>query len=291
MKSPSWLFFLAISGCSLPAPQPPSAEFLVADAGSTYWVRSGPRGISARTSPLILTSANNRFYEVYVGEVTRSYEDAIFSREPIYSRDVVSGAQKLLWEDSKVSAWEKAYLTGNPDARLLDPEEDGGDDVRVAASAESDILAVVGPYVLYDRRVTLERNDYQQSDSSTGAIDIRSGSIVALDVMVKDTSILGVGGVREGDRVRWRHAGYDVIARWNEERGESEMLLRDLRGHEWMLGYVGSRLPRIFWLDEPRVDGRVRRALANAFDEARADDVETQLVMDTGLNRLASINQ
>ncbi|HEY0242455.1 MAG TPA: hypothetical protein VGC52_07305 [Gemmatimonadaceae bacterium] len=291
MKSPSWLFFLSIAGCSLPAPQPPSAEFLVADAGSTYWVRSGPRGISARTSPLILTSANNRFYEVYVGEVTRSYEDAIFSREPIYSRDVVSGAQKLLWEDSKVSAWEKAYLTTNPEARLLDPEEDGSDDVRVAASAESDILAVVGPYVLYDRRVTLERNDYQQSDSSTGAIDIRSGSIVALDALVKDTSIIGAGGVREGDRVRWRHAGYDVIARWNQERQESEMVLRDLRGHEWMLGYVGSRLPRIFWLDEPRVDGRVRRALANAFDEARAEDVETQLVMDTGLNRLASFNQ
>ena len=291
MKYPRWLFLLPLFGCSLPAPQPPSAEFLVADAGSTYWVRSGPRGISARTSPLILTSADNRFYEVYVGEVTRSYEDAIFSREPIYSRDVLSGAQKLLWEDSKVSAWEKAYLTGNPEARLLDPEEDGSDEVRVAASAESDILAVVGPYVLYDRRVTLERSDYQQSDSSTGAIDIRSGSSVAIDALVKDTALLGAGGMREGDRVRWRHGGYDVIARWNEERQESEMVLRDLRGHEWMLGYVGSRLPRIFWLDEPRVDGRLRRALANAFDEARADDIETQLVMDVGFKRLASFNQ
>jgi hypothetical protein len=291
MKSPRWLFLIPVLGCSLPSPQPPAAEFLVADAGSTYWVRSGPRGISARTSPLILTSANNRFYEVYVGEVTRSYEDAIFSREPIYSRDVLSGTQKLLWEDSKVSAWEKAYLTGNPEARLLDPEEDGSDEVRVAASAESDILAVVGPYVLYDRRVTLERSDYQQSDSSTGAIDIRSGRTVSLDALVKDSSILAPGGVREGDGVRWRHSGYDVIARWNEERRESEMVLRDLRGHEWMLGYVGSRLPRIFWLDEPRVDGRLRRALANAFDEAQADDVETQLVMETGMHRVASFNQ
>jgi hypothetical protein len=290
MKFLRWLLVLPILGCSLPSPQPPSAEFLVADAGSTYWVRSGPRGISARTSPLILTSANNRFYEVYVGEVTRSYEDAIFSREPIYSRDVLSGAQKVLWEDSKVSAWEKAYLTGNPDARLLDPEEDG-EEVRVAASAESDILAVVGPYVLYDRRVTLERNEYQQSDSSTGAIDIRSGSSVALEALVKDTSVLGAGGVREGDRVRWRHSGYDVIARWNQERSESEMVLRDFRGHEWMLGYVGSRLPRIFWLDEPRVDRRLRTALANAFDQARADDLETQLVMDTGHGRLAAFNQ
>ena len=30
-----------------------------------------------------------------------------------------------------------------------------------------------------------------------------------LDALVKDSSILGDGGVREGDRVRWRHAGYD----------------------------------------------------------------------------------
>ena len=291
MKSPRWLFLIPLIGCSLPEPAPPSAEFLVADAGSTYWVRSGPRGISARTSPLILTSADNRFYEVYVGEVVRSYEDAVFTREPIYSRDVLSGTRKTLWEDSKVSAWEKAYLTSNPEARLLDPEEDGSDEVKVAASAESDILAVAGPYVLYDRRITLERNDYQQSDSSTGAIDIRSGATVALAAVVKDTSILGAGGIRERGGVRWRHAGYDVIARWDEERGESEMLLRDRRGREWVLGHVGSRLPRIFWLDDARVDGRLKRALANAFDEAQADDVETQLAMHAGAERFVSINQ
>lgn len=287
MKYPCWLFLLPVFGCSVPAPTPPSAEFLVADAASTYWVQSGPRGISARTSPLILTSANSRFYEVYVGEVTRSYDDALFTREPIYSRDLLSGREKLLWEDSRVAEWEAAYLKRNPNARLLDPE-DAGADVNTAATAESDILAVAGPYVFYDRRVTLERESLQQSDSSRQAIDMRTGTSVALSTLARDTSILGTGAVRENDTVRWRHSGYEVIAKWDGEREESQVVIRDLRGHEWPVGYVSARLPRIFWLDQPRVDTRVRTALAEAFEDARADDEDTQMVLNSGVRRLAS---
>ena len=278
MRYPAWLAIIPLIGCSLPAPSPPVAEFLVADASTTYWVRSGPRGISARTSPLILTNAGNRFYEVYIDDVTRSYDDAFFAREPIFSRDLLTGKRKLLYEETRVSAWEKEYLAGNPDARLLDPDEEGTDDVIVAASGETDILAVAGPYILYNRRATLERENFQQSDSSRGAIDIRSGESVAFNAVVRDTAILGAGGVREGNQVRWRHAGYDVIARWDPERKETEVILRDLRKHEWPLGLVNTRLPRLFWLDTPRVDGKLRTALSSAFEDARADDVETQLV-------------
>jgi hypothetical protein len=291
MKSPRWLLLLPLMGCSLPAPSPPSAEFILADAGSTYWVRSGPRGINARTSPLILTSADNRFYEVYVDEETRSYDDAIFTREPIYSRDLLTGRKKLLWQEPRVTAWEKSYLTANPEARLLDPDEDGSDDVSVAASGESDILAVIGPYVLYDRHLTLEKENFEQSDSSRAAIDLRSGQTVPLEAVVRDTSVLGAGAIREADKVRWHHSGYDVIARWDDERNESQVILRDLRGHEWPLGYVGSRLPRIFWLDEPRVDPGLRRALLTAFDDARSDDYETQLVSNPRPLRVVASNQ
>lgn len=290
MKYPCWLIVLPLAGCSLPSPTPPAAEFLLADAGSTYWVRSGPRGIDARTSPLILTRANNRFYEVYAGEVTRSYEDALFSREPIYSRDLLSGRETLLWEEPKVADWEKAYLRRNPDAHLLDPEDDG-DAVSTAASAETDILAVVGPYILYERRLTLEREEFEQSDSSREAIDIRSGAPVALGALVRDSSMLGAGAMRERDRIRWHHSGYDVIARWNDDRAENEIVLRDRSGREWPLGYVTARLPRIFWLDDPRVDTRVRTALAEAFDDARADDVGTQLVSNSQVRRLAAVIQ
>lgn len=270
------LTLIPLIGCSLPSPKPPAAEFLVADGSSTYWVTSGPNGVSSRTSPLILTTADNRFYEVYVDEVTRSYEDAIFTREPIYSRDLLTGRKKVLFEDNKVTAWEKMYLTGNPQARLLDPDEDGSDDVSVAATGESDILGVAGPYVLYNRRITLEKSNFEQSDSSRGAVDVRSGETVPITALVRDTSILGAGGVREGNIVRWRHAGYDVIARFDADRAETLVALRDLRGHEWPLGYVDSRLPRIFWLDEPRVDPRVRTALTHAFENATESDADEQ---------------
>ena len=248
----------------------------MADGSSTYWVRSSPKGVSTRTSPMILTTADSRFYEVYVEEVTRSYEDAIFTREPIYSRDLLTGRKKILFEDTKVTAWEKMYLTGNPEARLLDPDEDGSDDVSVAATGESDILGVAGPYVLYNRRITLEKSNFEQADSSRGAIDIRSGETVPINALVRDTSVLGAGGVREGNLVRWRHGGYDVVARYDTERAETVVSLRDLRGHEWPVGYVDSRLPRIFWLDEPRVDAKVRTALTHAFENATETDADEQ---------------
>ena len=276
MRYPRVLFVIPLLGCSLPAPKPPAAEFLVADGSSTYWVRSGPGGISSRTSPLILTSADNRLYEVFVDEVTRSYEDAIFTREPIYSRDLLTGRKKILFEDAKVSAWEKMYLSGNPEARLLDPDEDGSADVTVSATGESDILGVAGPYVLFNQRITLEKSNFQHSDSSRGAIDIRSGEAVPITSLVRDTAALGAGGVREGNAVTWRHAGYDVVARNDTARAETVVVLRDRRGHEWPLGYVDSRLPRIFWLDQPRADTRLRTALNQAFEDAREHGADEQ---------------
>ena len=282
MRTSRLFLLIPLIGCSLPAPDPPSAEFLVADASTTYWVKAGPRGISARTSPLILTHADNRFYEVYVGEVTRSYEDAIFIREPIYRRDLLSGSSELLFEDTRISAWERSYLQGNPDARLLDPEEDSFEDVSIAATGESEILAVAGPYLLFERWATLEREDFQEADSARSAIDIRSGQSISLSALMRDPAVLGVGAEKDAKGLRWRHSGYDVLARWDEDRSETAIILRSARGREWPLGYVDSRLPRIFWLDEPKVDKRLRAALVTAFEEARADDVETHLVDDAG---------
>jgi len=278
MRNFSLLALLPLMGCSFPAPVPPTAEFLVADASATYWVKSGPGGITARTSPLILTSADNRFYEVYVGEEIRSYEDAIFTREPIYRRDLLSGDSKLLFEDSRITAWEKSYLEGNPDARLLDDEEDGDEDVVVSAMGEAEILAVAGPYVLFDRWVTLEREDFQEADSARTAVDIRSGEPIPLATVARDSAAFGDGFAREKTGVRWRHGDYDVLARWDDARHETTMVLRDPRGREWGLGYVGTRVPRVFWLDDPGFDKKLRNALAAAFEDARSDDANTYLV-------------
>ena len=282
MRSSLLVVLIPLMGCSLPAPEPPAAEFLVADGSTTYWVKSSRHGISARTSPLILTHADNKFYELYVGEVTRSYEVAIFIREPIYRRDLLSGDSKVLFEDARISAWEKSYLQRNPDARLLEPEEDSFEDVALAATGESEILAVAGPYVLFEQWATLERDDFQQADSARSAIDIRSGRSIPISALVRDTAVLGAGAETHGKDLRWRHAGYDVIARWDDDRSETAIILRNRGGREWPLGYVDTRLPRIFWLDEPKVDKTLRDALVTAFEDARADDVDTYLVNREG---------
>jgi hypothetical protein len=43
-------------------------------------------------------------------------------------------------------------------------------------------------------------------------------------------------------------------------------------------------VPRIFWLDEPRLDARVRTAIAQAFDGAISDEETSQLVSRDLLN-------
>ncbi len=125
---------------------------------------------------------------------------------------------------------------------------------------------------------TVEREDFQKSDSSGGAVDIRSGATVPLVTMARDTALLGAGGVREGGNVTWQHAGYEVVARHDAARAETQVFLKDGRGREWALGFVDSRLPRVFWLDEPAVDAELLTALHDAFDEASFEPEETQLV-------------
>ena len=277
MRNRSWLLVLTLAGCSLPDPHPPAAEFLVADGGSTFWVTSGPAGIHARVSPLILTRAGNRYYQVYVAERIRTYQDAMFSAESIYRRDIISGDSTLLWEDPKIDAWETVYLARHPSARPLDPDDDNQDDVSLSATGESDILGIVGPYVLYAHRSMIQNAEMERADTARGILDVRLGKTVPIAVLERDTASISDGGIRENGTTRWHHAGYDVIARFDADRAQSEMTLRDSRRHTWKLGYVNSRVPRIYWLDEPRVDARVRTALGEAFEDALSDDELSQL--------------
>ncbi|MEJ7760282.1 MAG: hypothetical protein WKF55_11915 [Gemmatimonadaceae bacterium] len=271
------LLLIPLFGCSFPSAKPPEAEFLVADGSSTYWVRSGPRGITARMSPLILTSANDRFYEVYVGESARSYDNAVFTTEPVFRRDVVTGDSTLLLADPGVSNWEKRYLSMFPGAALLDSDELNDDDVDFAASSEIDILGVVGPYILYDRRTTVERGDDVKTDALRGALDVRSGDAVPLAAVGRDSTVANGGGIRDANGVTWRHAGYEVVARLDTARAETEVVLRNLSGREWILGYVDSGLPRVFWLDEHRAGSKLRIALTAAFDGALIEGGDTQI--------------
>ncbi len=84
-------------------------------------------------------------------------------------------------------------------------------------------------------------------------------------------STLPVSSV-DGGRDVWRHAGYEVVVRYDSVNGAGELSLRDSTSREWSLGRVPSPATRILWLDRPPLDSVGRRALDRAFDESSLYD-------------------
>src|SRR5438270_6173073 len=269
MRSSAIIILSLAAGCALPPAVPPTAEFLVSAGDQTYWVRSDNSGLHIRGSPLILARTGGRYYEVFVGEVDRSFPKALLSGERVFRRDLSTGDSVMLYDDTAVVRLAEDYHRTHPSAQLLGPDDDPDDEVDITAVGETDILNVLGPYVALEHRLSIERrDDHDQDDTTRAVIDLRSGKPVELDRMLRDPSVQEAAG--EGGLVnrRWRHDGYDVISRYDSVRKMNALALRDRRGREWKLGLVATSFVQIFWLDKPRVDAQTRHALARAFNDA-----------------------
>src|SRR5258708_10061490 len=77
-------------GCKEREPEAPRAEFIVAAGDSTYWIRSDASGIKLRGSPMVLARLDGRFRELYVLGDDRSFHDAVFVRQTLSQRHLVS---------------------------------------------------------------------------------------------------------------------------------------------------------------------------------------------------------
>ena len=264
------LFLAAVTvGCALPPPPPPQAEFLVSAGDQTYWVRSDNSGLRVRGSPLILARTGGRYYELFVGEVDRSFPKALLSGERIFRRDLSTGDSTLIYEDTAIVHLAELYQRQHTAAPALGPDDDPEDNVDITAVGETDILNVLGPYVALEHRLSIDRNDdHDQDDTTRTVIDLRNGKTVAFEHMLRDSTVQEAAG--EGGLVnrRWRHDGYDVVSRYDSVHKANALILRDRRGREWRLGLVESSFVQVFWLDKPRIDSRTRRALAHAFNDA-----------------------
>ena len=261
---------LVLAGaCALPPPPAPEAEFLVSAGDQTYWVRSDHSGLRVRGSPLILARTGGRYYEVYVGELDRSFPRALFSGERVFRRELATGDSAVIFDDTAIVQMAADYRRRHPSAPILGPDDDPDDEIEVSAVGETDILNVLGPYVAIEHRLSVEHADeHGQDDTTRVVIDLRNGKPVALDGMLRDSTVKEAAG--EGGLAirRWRHDGYDVIARYDSAHNANALAMRDRRGREWKLGLVSSAFVQIFWLDKPRVDARTRHALARAFNDA-----------------------
>ena len=269
MRYTTALTLVLAGACALPPPTPPTAEFLVAAGDQTYWVRSDNSGLRIRGSPLILARTAGRYYEVYVVEIDRSYPKALFSGERVFRRELATGDSAMIYDDTTIVRMAAEYRQRHPQAPVLGPDDDPEDDIDVSAVGETDIHNVLGPYVALEHRLSIERADDHGSDDTTRAvIDLRNGKPVALDRMLRDSTVQEAAGEGGLANRRWRHDGFDVISRYDSAHKANALAMRDRRGREWKLGLVASSYVQIFWLDKPKVDARTRHALARAFNDA-----------------------
>lgn len=267
-----------VAGCSLPAPVPPAAEFLVSASDATYWVQSNSRGFRIRRSPLILARTAGKYYEIYTEEVDRSYADAIFTGERVYKRDLATGDSAVIFEDTAVVHRSALFHREHPEVPAIDPADDPPDDVSYEVEGETDILNVLGPYVAIEHRLSIDHDSFSSDDTSQAVIDLRSAQTADVKRISRDPAAREATGLPSVTGRRWNNVDYDVITRADTSRQAQAVVVRDRRGREWRLGLLKSSFLQIFWLDNPKVDAETRRTLMRAFDEATSYGEPIQLV-------------
>jgi hypothetical protein len=110
--------------CGRSPSRPPAAEFLVTTADSTFWIRADSTGIRLRAAPLRLAEVDGRFVELYVADDDRSFQDAVFITQRIYSRDLITGDSTVVWRESRVLGAAVSWGQLHPDAVPLGPDDE-----------------------------------------------------------------------------------------------------------------------------------------------------------------------
>ena len=159
----------------------PRADFLVAAGDSTYWVENSGPGLKLRGSPMILARVDGRFVELYVVDEDRSFENAVFVGQRLFQRDLITGDSVEIFRDTVVPRLADAYERRNPEARLLEPDEDPVDEPAVSASAEVSVLGVHGPFLSIEYHVdTAGTGDDAWHMTRHMVIDLRTAQRVSL---------------------------------------------------------------------------------------------------------------
>ena len=256
----------------------------MATPDSTFWVRSGDGGIRVRAVPMTLARYAGKFHEVYVADLDRSFEDAVFTGERVYVRDLARGDSALVYDDTLVSRLADRYARIHPDARPLAPDDDTPTDPAISATGETDLLGVRGPYVLLEHRSSFEHGNAEQDDTVETAVDLRTGAAASLAMLRRDPAVTRDTSVVRAVPTTWTRQGYTLLARGDSSEGTVSLTLRDGAKRSWPL-FSTPPHPRIYWLDNPPVDPATRRALARAFNDAAAYDESVKYVRATPRDR------
>jgi acyl-CoA hydrolase len=180
---------LAVAACRAERNAPPGAELLVAAGDSTYWIRTGPRGLRSRGSPIQLARLGGRFYEIYVVDDDRSYSDAEIVAQQVWRRDLITNDSALVFRDTTILGLERWYARAHPDDRRLDPDEALGDMPHVSATSRFDVLDQYGPFMSYDYSADLiVTGGAEWHFSRRGVLDRRDGGDASLATLFGDST-------------------------------------------------------------------------------------------------------
>ncbi|MEP6778616.1 MAG: hypothetical protein ABJC26_01910 [Gemmatimonadaceae bacterium] len=212
----------ATVGCEKPelAPKPPVAEFLLAAGDSTYWVRSGADGMHVRTAPILLTLVDNRFYEVFISDDARDYDEASFVSARAFSRDILKTDSLMVFADGRVEREAFAWQRAHPKAVPLDPSDD--DDSVPPSTVVSDDIEVVdvhGPWLSFSYRLDVDVAGQKKHEhrKRNGVLDVRTGAVASLHTLFGDDDATRV-------QTQARKAFADIqdsVHRTTDDRGEA----------------------------------------------------------------------
>lgn len=155
---------------------PPAADFVLAAGDSSYWVTSAGGDIALRGAPLELARVDGRFYELYVADDDRSYEDAVLVGQRIFRRDLVTGDSLLVYEDTVVPRLAALYARLHPEDVPLRPTDEANEDPLWQATTTIDFVELHGPFLSYTLHADVERDDAAPWHTSRrGVIDLGTG--------------------------------------------------------------------------------------------------------------------
>jgi hypothetical protein len=154
---------------------------VIAAGDSSFWVTSANGTVHVQGAPLELARVDGRFYEIYVEDDDRSFEDAVLVGQHVYRRDLISGDSLLVYEDTIVPRLAAAYARLHPDDARLQPNDDASDDPLWRATSTIDLTDLHGPFLSYSLHVDVERDDASPWHASRrGVIDLTTGRSASL---------------------------------------------------------------------------------------------------------------
>lgn len=213
------LLVVAAAACRHAAPdtaRPPAADFVLAAGDSSYWVTSAAGAVHLRGAPLELARVDGRFYELYVADDDRSYQDAVLVGQRIYRRDLITGDSLLVYEDTIIPRLAASYARLHPDAAPLAPNDEVDEDPRWNATTTIDLVELHGPFLSFTLHADVERDDADAWHTTRrGVIDLTTGRPASLAAIAgaELSRVMRRRNVAAAAMIDSVHAGGDRIDR------------------------------------------------------------------------------